>query len=389
MAAAETTATPLARATQNLSDGAAMSGRMIDGARHLGTIRDHEVEIATARKTEILRIDKMRLYHYEPTTPRRVATPLLIVYSLIGRYTMMDLQEDRSIIRNLLAHGIEIYLVDWGNPGRADRGLQFEDYVEEYVGRSVEHLREREGVDQVALLGVCEGGVFTACYAALHPELISHLAVAVTPIDFHADAEAPDRLEHGFLNRWARNVDNDVIAELIESWGHLPGYMTGLIFQEMTPVKTLTKYNWDLPAALAGSREQALHFLRMEKWLADRPHHPVAAARQWMIELYRENRLARGEFTLDGQTVDLSRLTMPILNIFALKDHIIPAPTSRALERLAGTDDYTELELPVGHIGTFVSRKANRRFSDTLADWLASRQPSRASIASGPSEAEA
>lgn len=371
---------------RQMAAGAELGGRLLDSARHFYSIRDDEVEVATAPKTELMRIDKMRLYRYEPTAPRRVATPLLIVYSLIGRYTMMDLQEDRSIIRNLLDQGVEVYLVDWGDPSRADRSLRFEDYVEEYVARSVDHICEREGVDRLALLGVCEGGVFTASYAALHAGRVSHLAVAVTPFDFHADAEEPDKLEHGFLNRWARNVDGDVIEELIDSFGYLPGYLTGLIFQEMTPVKTLTKYNRDLPGALAGSRDQALHFLRMEKWLADRPHHPAAAARQWMVELYRENRLARGEFYLDGQRVDLQRLTMPILNIFAQKDHIIPAPTSRALRRLAGSDDYAELELPVGHIGTFVSRKANRRFSDTLADWLARRPPNSA-VPTRPSEA--
>lgn len=377
-------------AARLVADSADLGGRMLDGARHFYSIADEEVEVATTAKTEVLRVDKMRLYRYEPLAPRRVSTPLLIVYSLIGRYTMLDLQPDRSIIRNLLEQGIEVYLVDWGNPGRADHCLRFEDYVEEYVARSVEHIRESESVDQVALLGVCEGGVFTSSYAALHPEHVSHLAVAVTPFDFHADTEEPDKPEHGFLNRWARNVDAEVIEELIDSFGCLPGHLTGLIFQEMTPAKTLTKYNWDLPAALAGSRDQALHFLRMEKWLADRPHHPAAAAKQWMVELYRENRLARGEFHLDGQRVDLKRLTMPILNIFAHKDHIIPAPTSRALRHLAGSDDYSELELPVGHIGTFVSRKANRRFSDTLADWLAKRQAGTAvRTTSRPSEAAA
>jgi polyhydroxyalkanoate synthase len=331
----------------------------------------------------------MRLYRYEPLAPRRVATPLLVVYSLIGRYTMMDLQPDRSIVRNLLEQGIEIYILDWGNPGRADHCLRFEDYVEEYVARSVEHICAAEGVGRIAALGVCEGGVFTASYAALHPERISHLAVAVTPFDFHADQREPARLEHGFLNRWARNVDAEVIEDMIDSFGYLPGYLTGLMFQEMTPGKTLSKYNWDLPDALAGSREQALHYLRMEKWLADRPHHPAAAAKQWIVELYRENRLARGEFYLDGERVDLGRLTMPIINVFALKDHIIPAPTSRALRDLAGTDDYTELELPVGHIGTFVSRKANGRFSDTLAEWLINRQPQTAARPTRPSEAAA
>lgn len=363
--------------------------QLISSAKTYWNITDDEVEIATTPKTEVMRIDKMRLYRYEPLVPQQVETPLLIVYSLIGRYTMMDLQEDRSIVRNLLERGITIYLVDWGEPGRADRFLRFEDYVEEYVARSVDYICDAEDVEQVAQLGVCEGGVFTSSYAALHPEKVSHLALAVTPIDFHADQKEPEALENGFLNRMARNFEAGEIEDMIDSFGYLPGQLTGLIFQEMTPAKTLTKYNWDLPGALSGSRDQALNFLRMEKWLSDRPHHPAEAAKQWMNELYRENRLAKGEFYLDGERVDLGRLTMPVLNIFALKDHIIPAPTSRALRGLVGTDDYIELELGVGHIGTFVSRRANNLFSDTLADWLSERQIPASSAAKPEQAAEA
>lgn len=357
-------------AQKTAAKAAERSAKWIRVWQNLNSIADDEVEIATSSKTEVLAIDKMRLYKYEPLQPTKVQTPLLVVYGLIGRYTMMDLQEDRSIVRNLLEQGVTVYMLDWGKPGRSDQFLRFEDYVEEYIARSVEYVLGEEGVSQLAMLGVCEGGVFATSYTALHPEKVKQLALAVTPIDFHADAEDPETLEHGFLNRWARNIDSDTIEMLVDSFGYLPGQVTGMIFQEMTPGNTLTKYNWNLPDALSGSRDQALNFLRMEKWLADRPHHPAEAAKQWMNELYKENRLAKGEFYLDGRKVDLKKLTMPILNIYATRDHIIPPPTSKALKTLCGTNDYEELELKVGHIGTFVSGKANNLFSDTVLNWL-------------------
>ena len=97
---------------------------------------------------------------------------MLIVYGLIGRYTMADLQEDRSLVRNLLNLGVDLYVVDWGNPSRADRWLTLDDYIDGYLAECVEAIRERHGIDKVSLLGICEGGVFTTCYAALHPETI-------------------------------------------------------------------------------------------------------------------------------------------------------------------------------------------------------------------------
>ena len=68
------------------------------------TLRDEQVGVRSAQKT--------------------VNVPVLVAYGLVGRYTMADLQEDRSLIRNLLAQGVDLYAVDWGEPSRADRWLR-------------------------------------------------------------------------------------------------------------------------------------------------------------------------------------------------------------------------------------------------------------------------
>ena len=80
--------------------------------------------------------------------------------------------------------------------------------------------------------------------------------------------------------------------------------------------------------------KKLLNFLRMEKWLADRPHHPGEAAKQWLKDLYQDNKLVKSEFELAGRKVDLAKITMPVLNIFAKDDHIIPPQTSQALGEL-------------------------------------------------------
>ena len=50
---------------------------------------------------------------------------------------MMDLQEDRSLIRGLLAQGLDVYLIDWGYPDGADRFTTLADYIERsYTGAS-------------------------------------------------------------------------------------------------------------------------------------------------------------------------------------------------------------------------------------------------------------
>ena len=48
---------------------------------------------------------------------------------------MMDLQEDRSLIRGLLAAGVDVYLIDWGYPDGADRFTTLADYIDGYLAR--------------------------------------------------------------------------------------------------------------------------------------------------------------------------------------------------------------------------------------------------------------
>ena len=71
--------------------------------------------------------------------------------------------------------------------------------------------------------------------------------------------------------------------------------------------------------------------------------------------------------------VDLNAITAPVLNVFALDDHIIPPDCSRALGAKVGSKDYTEIPLPGGHVGLFVSSKSQGKLSQSIADWLVAR----------------
>lgn len=358
-------------AIDTLAEASALGKRIAEGAKMFGTVRDEEVQIGATPKDLVWSQDKVRLYRYRPLSESKGLSPVLIVYGLIGRYTMADLQEDRSLVRNLLNLGLDLYVVDWGHPGRAERFVDMGDYVDGYVGACVDVISERSGRERINLLGICEGGVFTTCYAALYPERVNAMVLTITPIDFHADKDG-DRPGHGFINLWTRSLAPEDIDRLIESQGSLPGHFMGSIFSLMTPMRTLTKYNLDLLDAL-DDKKKFLNFLRMEKWIADRPDHPGEAAKQWLKDLYQENKLVEDRFELCGRTLKLSDITCPVLNVFAQDDHIIPPATSQALRGRLGTDDYTELGLPGGHVGVFVGGRAQKLLGSGIADWLSAR----------------
>jgi poly[(R)-3-hydroxyalkanoate] polymerase subunit PhaC len=358
-------------ATRFAREFAANTEKVFKAGQLIANTRDEEINVGTTSKRLVMRRDKVELFRYEPLAEQTASTPVLVAYGLVGRYTMADLQPDRSLVRSLLSKGLDLWLIDWGQPGRNERWLTIDDYVDDYIDAAVDRIRKETGHERVTLLGICEGGVFTVCYAALHPEKVRNLVVTITPIDFHADVN-DKAAHHGFINLWTRSLDPADIDKLVETYGVLPGEFMSSVFSMMTPMRSLTKYNVDL-IDVVDDEDKFMNFLRMEKWLADRPHHPGEAAKQWLKELYQDNRLVKGDFELSGQKVDLRSITAPVLNVYALDDHIIPPDCSRALGGKIGSGDYTEIPLPGGHVGLFVSSKSQGKLSQSIADWLVAR----------------
>ena len=352
-----------------LAEAARVGTKMLTGGRLLSAMRDVDVQIATTPKDLIWSQDKVSLFHYRPLAEKRIGIPVLLCYGLIGRWTMTDLQEDRSLVRNLLNLGVDLYVVDWGNPTRADRYLTLDDYILGYLDGCVTEIARRASVPKINLLGVCEGGVFTTAFAALEPDRVNTLSLAITPIDFHADM-TEGRLGHGFLNIWTRSLTPEDVDRMIDANGSLPGEFMGAVFNQMSPMRSLLKYNFDM-LDVVDDEKRLLNWLRMEKWIADRPDHPAEAAKQWLKDLYQQNKLVLNEWELDGRRVDLGNITMPVLNVFAKDDHIIPPATSRAIGPKLGTTDYTELALPGGHIGVFVGGRSQQLFAPAMATFLA------------------
>jgi polyhydroxyalkanoate synthase len=191
---------------RTFAEAKGFSERFAQGTKLFGEVTDEDVQIATTPNDEIWRQDKVTLHHYHPLAERKVRTPVLIARGLVGRYTMVDLQEDRSLVRNLLNLGADLYVVDWGNPNRSDCYLTLGDYVDGYLDECVNVIAEQHGLDRINLLGICEGGVFTTCYAALLPQKVQNIVLTLTPIDFHAD-KLSDRAGHGFINVWTRSLE--------------------------------------------------------------------------------------------------------------------------------------------------------------------------------------
>lgn len=320
-----------------------------------------EVKLGSCVRRVVLKIDNVVLYHYQARVASDKSIPVLIVYALVNRPDMADLQKDRSLIRSLLDRGLDIYLIDWGYPDGADRKLALEDYICRYIDAAVDYVGAANDTHEVNLLGICQGGTFSVCYSALNPHKVRNLITTVTPIDFHTQ---DDILSHLF-----RHVDVDL---LVDSNGNISGDLLNMIFLSLKPFRLAQQKYVHMVDGLDDEETTRL-FMRMEKWIFDSPALAGAAFRQFARGFYQQNDLIKGNITIGGRRVDLNALRMPILNIYARDDHLVPPAAALALGDYAGSDDYRALEFPGGHIGLYVSSRAHALVPEAIREWLAER----------------
>jgi polyhydroxyalkanoate synthase subunit PhaC len=315
---------------------------------------------ATARE-EIWRDGKVVLYRFRGEKKPTAKIPLLIVYALVNRPYMVDLQDDRSIVRNLLASGEDVYLIDWGYPDRSDRYVSLDDYVNGWIRRCVDVIAKRHAIPAINLLGICQGGALSLCFTSIYPKKVKNLITMVTPVDFHT---ADNMLSH-----WTQDMDVDL---LVDTLGNVPGDLMNWCYLTLKPFRlNFQKYVGLID--ILDNKTEVENFLRMEKWIFDSPDQAGEAFRQFIRDFYQGNKLMKGGLVIGDRAVDLKKIKQPVLNIFAEQDHLVPPSASRPIKTVVGSTDYTELAFKGGHIGIYVSGRSQREVPPAIHEWLKKR----------------
>ena len=336
-----------------------LQGKLRAGLDTLHALDD--VDYGATAREEVWRDGKTVLYRFRGERAPTAAVPLLICYALVNRPYMVDLQSDKSIVRGLLERGQDVFVLDWGYPDRSDRYLELEDYIQRFLGGAVDHLRRTYRQDAINLLGICQGGAFSLCYAALNPRKVRNLVTMVTPVDFHGD--------DNMLSNWVRGLDVD---RFVDTLGNVPADLMNWTYLTLKPWRLFVQKYVGMVDIL--DNKQALEdFLRMEKWIFDSPDQAGEAFRQFAAQFYQRNGFVNGGIDIGGRPVDLAHVDMPVLNIFAEQDHLVPPASSKALKGLVGSDDYSELSFKGGHIGIYVSSRAQREVPTAIHEWLTQR----------------
>ena len=337
-----------------------MSTKLTAGLQNLMTIED--MEIAPTPKELVYEEDLVQVYHYTPTVPKPHSVPVLIVYALVNKQYMMDLQANKSVIKKMLDAGLDLYIIDWGYPSGVNKFITLDDYINGYIDNVVDYIRQAHGLESINILGVCQGATFSACYTAMHQEKVRNFISFVMPFDFSVD--------DGLLFRWSRKMP---IADVVKANHNiLSGDSMNDTYNMLKPLElTIDKYLAFIDKL--DDRDAVVDFLRMEQWIYDSPDQAGPTLQQFIEDFYQGNKFKEGTLTLGGRECNPKQITCPTLVMLAQKDHLVPPSSTRPFMDAISSKDKTLREFPVGHIGMFVSSRVLNDVGPSIAEWVKER----------------
>ncbi len=307
--------------------------------------------------------DRVKLLRYLPKGEIRHKTPLIFVFALVNRPYILDLKESRSVVAHFVEAGYDTYLVDWGVPTHSDRHLTLDDHINGYIDNVVDYVRERNGVDQVNLLGYCMGGTMSSIYTSLHQEKVKNLILLAAGIDFST--------REGLLNLWT-DKENFNVDQFIDTFGNCPPEFLQSSFLMLKPVQNLIEKPLNFWENI--ENEKFIDdFLTMETWLNDNIPVPGEVYRQFVKNLYQENRLVQGTMPIGKHVIDLGNITCPVMNLMAQFDDLVPFCQSMPFNNLVSSKDRDSILLKAGHIGLAMGSRAQREVWPKVVQWLADR----------------
>lgn len=302
-----------------------------------------------------------RLLHYRSLVKRVSSTPILVVYALVNRSYVLDLQPNKSWIRHLLMQGFDVYLLDWKSPTRMDKYVSFDDYVNSYIDDCVEIVQNNNSSDKITLHGYCMGSSMSAMYTSLHQEKIKNLVTIAPVIDTSKDTTV--------IANVSKQMDIDKLVSYI---GFLPPEKLYECYSILKPFKQGVNKYFNLIENI-DNESFVQNFLRIEKWLYDTPPIAGETIKQWINDIYKKNLLVKNQFRLGTAIVDLKKINVPLLNIVAEEDHLVSPECSVPLNEVVSSEDKRLIRFHTGHVGLIASSYSQNNVLPKVGQWLKSR----------------
>ncbi len=328
----------------------------------LGYLNSPAPVLGTSGKDTLISRGPWRLYHYHSLVDEVYRVPVLLVMATTNRGYIFDMAPGQSLVEFLLLQGYDVFMIDWEAPRPEDRGLGLKEYVEDFVGGSVEEVQRVTGESDVSMVGYCMGGVLSVMWSGLnHANGPKNLVVFTTPVDFK---------QMTMFQAWSDERFFDV-DQLVDTIGLAPADMLLSSFDMLRPAGRAAA-NFQLVDKLWDDEFVKSHRM-FDRWSNDMLPLAGEYFRETIKRLVWKNELMNGELKIGGRPVELAKVTCPYLQVTAEHDHIVTTDASGPLIDLIGSTDKEQLVLKGGHVSMIAGPNAVKRMWPKLDDWLGKR----------------
>lgn len=344
----------------NLSMVTRPVGRLIATAQNgLEVLRLGGLETGTVASpsqiVESVPMYKLRRYFPPDSRPGQppVGPPVLMVHPMMMSADMWDVTRDEGAVGILHAHGLDPWVIDFGEPDKVEGGMRrtLTDHIVA-LSQAIDTVKDVTGAD-IHLVGYSQGGMW--CYQVAAYRRSKSLASIVT---FGSPVDTLAALPMGIPANFAAPAAN-FMADHVFSRLAIPSWMARTGFQMLDPLKTAK-------ARVDFLRQQQRRFLEREGWIA----WSGPAISELLKQFIAHNRMMTGGFAVNGQMVTLTDITCPVLAFVGEVDDIGQPASVRGIRRAAPDAEVYECTIRTGHFGLVVGSKAAQHSWPTVAAWV-------------------
>jgi class III poly(R)-hydroxyalkanoic acid synthase PhaC subunit len=321
-------------------------------------LNEPKPDIIPTQREVVWKKNKSTLW-FHPAKEKKYKIPLFFVYSLLNKSYILDIGEGSSVIGGLTEMGYDVYLLDWGSPGYEDSNITLDNYILDYLKVAVKRAIRHSGVNEITVVGYCLGGTISAILASITDLPIKNLVLATIPIDFSMGI-VPSRWLEGLQNGQL-NIDR-----FADAYGVIPEDIMYAMFRGLSPIYISPMVNLITRACDTDYVEK---WRRMDKWTKDSASFSGAAFKQLFNDLYKDNKLLKGELVIGGKRVDLSNINCPLFVVSTSRDTLVLEPQSLPIMDLVSSMDKTYQVVEAGH----VSLALTGTFAIIADKWLSAR----------------
>lgn len=319
---------------------------------------------------EVLRAPTFNLRRYLPPQeepPAALPQPVILVPPLMVSSEIYDISPELSAVGWLTRQGVDVWLVDFGAPEEIEGGQErtLDDHVLAVV-QAIEEVHRLTG-EPAHLMGYSQGGMFVyQATAYLRSRYVASLVTFGSPVDMWRNLPGVHAQVTGRVLEAASNA----LARPLEQLPGLPSALTSHGFKLLN-VKKEMKQMMDFLGLLHDrealeAREPKRRFLGGEGFVL----WPGPALRDLIDQVVVDNRMASGGMVVNGRTVALADITVPVLCFIGLRDDLVLPAAVRALHKAAPHARIWEREVPTGHFGLVVGSYAMGHNWPAALEWL-------------------